>query len=55
MNPDDKFRGSLLVDPSTHMESFRRTRHNRRTELVEDYVELIADLSRMGARPGRLI
>ncbi|WP_237143767.1 manganese-binding transcriptional regulator MntR [Phyllobacterium zundukense] len=26
------------------MESFRRTRHNRRTELIEDYVELIADL-----------
>ncbi|MEK1886439.1 MAG: manganese-binding transcriptional regulator MntR [Phyllobacterium sp.] len=35
---------SLLVDASTHMESFRRTRNNRRTELVEDYVELIADL-----------
>ncbi len=47
MIPDDSARGesdSLLVDPSTHMESFRRTRHNRRTELVEDYVELIADL-----------
>ena len=26
------------------MESFRQTRHNRRTELIEDYVELIADL-----------
>ncbi len=35
---------SSLVDPSTHMESFRQTRHNRRTELIEDYVELIADL-----------
>lgn len=47
MNPDDSTRSdseSLLVDPSTHMESFRRTRHNRRTELIEDYVELIADL-----------
>jgi DtxR family manganese transport transcriptional regulator len=47
MIPDDSARGesdSLLVDPSTHMESFRRTRHNRRTELIEDYVELIADL-----------
>jgi len=35
---------SLLVDADTHVESFRQTRHNRRTELVEDYVELIADL-----------
>ena len=35
---------SSLVDPSTHVESFRRTRHNRRTELIEDYVELVADL-----------
>src|SRR5690349_19272615 len=33
-----------LVDADTHVESFRQTRHNRRTELVEDYVELIADL-----------
>ena len=33
-----------LVDADTHMESFRQTRHNRRTELLEDYVELIADL-----------
>jgi DtxR family manganese transport transcriptional regulator len=35
---------SSLVDADTHVESFRQTRHNRRTELVEDYVELIADL-----------
>src|SRR6185436_14637884 len=35
---------STLVDAETHVESFRQTRHNRRTELVEDYVELIADL-----------
>ncbi|TMJ38996.1 MAG: transcriptional regulator MntR [Alphaproteobacteria bacterium] len=35
---------SMLVDADTHVESFRQTRHNRRTELVEDYVELIADL-----------
>ncbi|WP_119389816.1 manganese-binding transcriptional regulator MntR [Taklimakanibacter lacteus] len=35
---------STLVDADTHVESFRQTRHNRRTELVEDYVELIADL-----------
>ena len=33
-----------LVDPEIHVESFRQTRNNRRTEIVEDYVELIADL-----------
>ena len=33
-----------LVDADMQVESFRRTRNNRRTELVEDYVELIADL-----------
>lgn len=33
-----------LVDADTHVESFRQTRTNRRTELVEDYVELIDDL-----------
>lgn len=33
-----------LVDADTQVESFRQTRSNRRTELVEDYVELIADL-----------
>lgn len=33
-----------LVDAGTQVESFRQTRSNRRTELVEDYVELIADL-----------
>ena len=35
---------TALVDANTHVESFRQTRSNRRTELVEDYVELIADL-----------
>lgn len=35
---------SSPVDPSARVESFRRTRNNRRTELIEDYVELIADL-----------
>jgi len=35
---------TALVDAKTHVESFRQTRSNRRTELVEDYVELIADL-----------
>ncbi|SJM33700.1 manganese-binding transcriptional regulator MntR [Mesorhizobium delmotii] len=33
-----------LVDAGTQVESFRQTRSNRRSELVEDYVELIADL-----------
>src|ERR1700752_1202286 len=35
---------SSLVDADMHVEGFRQTRHNRRTELVEDYVEWIADL-----------
>ena len=35
---------TALADEDSHVESFRQTRHNRRTELVEDYVELIADL-----------
>jgi DtxR family manganese transport transcriptional regulator len=35
---------TALADPDTQVESFRKTRSNRRTELVEDYVELIADL-----------
>jgi DtxR family manganese transport transcriptional regulator len=33
-----------LVDAETHVEGFRQVRHNRSTELAEDYVELIADL-----------
>ena len=33
-----------LVDAQTHVESFRQAREARRSELVEDYVELIADL-----------
>lgn len=32
------------TETDTRVESFRQTRNNRRTELVEDYVELIADL-----------
>jgi len=35
---------SSLVAADTQTESFRQARHNRRSELVEDYVELIADL-----------
>ena len=33
-----------LIDPEVHVESFRQAREARRLELVEDYVELIADL-----------
>lgn len=33
-----------LVDTEAQVESFRQTREARRLELVEDYVELIADL-----------
>ena len=36
--------GHPLVDPDTHVQSFRQARQARRVELVEDYVELIADL-----------
>ena len=35
---------TALVDADAQVESFRQTRSNRRAELVEDYVELIADL-----------
>ncbi|MBD9374883.1 manganese-binding transcriptional regulator MntR [Rhizobium sp. ARZ01] len=39
----DTFQG-VLIDADAQVESFRQTRNSRRTELVEDYVELIADL-----------
>ena len=35
---------SGLIDTETQVESFRQAREARRSELVEDYVELIADL-----------
>jgi DtxR family manganese transport transcriptional regulator len=35
---------ATLPDAESHVEGFRQVRHNRRTELAEDYVELIADL-----------
>ena len=35
---------TALVDPERHVESFRQAREARRSELVEDYVELIDDL-----------
>lgn len=36
--------GVPLVDAAVHVQSFRQARLARRAELVEDYVELIADL-----------
>ena len=39
--PEDPPEG---VDADVRVESFRQTRNNRRTELVEDYVELVAEL-----------
>lgn len=33
-----------LIDAESHVEGFRKARGARRTELMEDYVELIADL-----------
>lgn len=41
--PSD-LRRRKLVAPETHVEGFELARAARRTELVEDYVELIADL-----------
>jgi len=35
---------SPLISAEDHVENFRQAREARRTELVEDYVELIADL-----------
>jgi DtxR family manganese transport transcriptional regulator len=35
---------AVRLDATAQVESFRQTRSNRRSELVEDYVELIADL-----------
>ncbi|QJQ94304.1 MULTISPECIES: manganese-binding transcriptional regulator MntR [Halomonadaceae] len=33
-----------LIEAESHVQGFRKARDARRTELVEDYVELIADL-----------
>ncbi len=41
---DQTDRRAVLVDTETQVESFRKARKARRTELVEDYVELVADL-----------
>jgi DtxR family manganese transport transcriptional regulator len=37
-------RAAALPGADTHVESFRQARQARRSELVEDYVELIGDL-----------
>lgn len=42
--PSTEDSSATLVDADTQVASFRQTRNNRRTELVEDYVELIAGL-----------
>lgn len=39
-------RRQRLLDAATQAASFDRTRHDHRTEVAEDYVELIADLIR---------
>ncbi len=36
--------GGILPGPDTRAENFRQTRRARKTEIAEDYVELIADL-----------
>ena len=35
---------AVLIDPQMHVEGFQQVREARRSELVEDYVELISDL-----------
>jgi len=43
-NTDASNSPTALVDADAQVESFRQTRSNRRAEIVEDYIELIADL-----------
>ncbi|MGQ7246488.1 manganese-binding transcriptional regulator MntR [Halomonas sp. V046] len=42
VSPDDP--RASLISPESHVEGFRKARDARRTELIEDYVELISDL-----------
>lgn len=42
--PPEDTHGVSLPAPEQRAENFRRTRRARRTEVTEDYVELIADL-----------
>ena len=41
LNHDER---ASLISPESHVEGFRKARDARRTELIEDYVELISDL-----------
>ncbi|GJD65450.1 manganese-binding transcriptional regulator MntR [Methylobacterium frigidaeris] len=43
-DPDHPREPAALVDAEAHSAGFRQVREARRLELVEDYVELIADL-----------
>jgi DtxR family manganese transport transcriptional regulator len=43
-DPDQSREPAVLVDAEAHSAGFRQVREARRLELVEDYVELIADL-----------
>ena len=46
---------AALIDAKSHVEGFRKARGARRTELIEDYVELIADLfDKDGLNPAQL-
>jgi DtxR family transcriptional regulator, manganese transport regulator len=42
-SPDRRGSRRRLIDADSHAEGFRKARKARRTELAEDYVELIAD------------
>lgn len=55
MTRDRRPADSLLVRAETQAQSFRPARQCRRLELVEDYVELSADLIEDGATHARSI
>ncbi|MER8476708.1 manganese-binding transcriptional regulator MntR [Mesorhizobium sp. M1163] len=42
--PNEDNRSDIVRDADAQVERFRQVRKNRRTELMQDYVELIADL-----------
>ena len=46
---------SRLGDPTRQAAGFDRMRQARQMEIAEDYVELIADLIAVKAKPARLI
>lgn len=43
-SPDRAAEDAIQAEPEQRAESFRRTRRARKSEIAEDYVELIADL-----------